>query len=175
MATHVEAAEAAARLAEQLIARGEKVAVVESAAGGRLCDVLSDRPGSSAWLAGGVLAYSNESKRDLVGVPAQTLADAGTVSADVALALAEGARRLFGTAWGIGETGISGPQTGRRSRKPSGLAYVAVVGPDGIARVDEIQTALDDREANKQAFAEAALRLLGRTLGTCSGEGAATG
>lgn len=170
MVTHVEASEAAARLAEQLVARGEKLAVVESAAGGRLCDVLTDRPGSSAWLAGGVLSYSNESKRDIVGVPEQILAEAGTVSGEVALALADGARRLFGTAWGIGETGISGPQAGRRSRKPSGLAYVAVVGPNRIARVEEIQTGLDDRETNKQLFALSALRLLSLVLEAGPGE-----
>lgn len=151
-------------IAGQLIARGEKLAVAESAAGGRLADLLSDRPGSSAWFAGGILAYSNDSKRDVVGVSARTLAQAGTVSAEVARALAEGARRLFGTAWGIGETGIAGPQAGRRSSKPAGLAYVAVVGPNGVDRVAEIRTGQDDRAANKSAFATAALRLLASEL-----------
>lgn len=149
-----------ATIAERLTERGEKLGIAESAAGGRIGDVLSDRPGSSAWLVGGILAYSNESKREVLGVPSDVLTESGTVSPEVARAMAEGVRRLFGTTWGIGETGIAGPQTGRRSTKPAGLAYVAVVGPNGIDRVEEVRTGLNERASNKEAFATAALRLL---------------
>jgi PncC family amidohydrolase len=153
-----------ARIAERLVARGERVAVVESAAGGRTCDLLSERPGSSAWFAGGMVAYANQSKERIAGVPAATIAQSGTVSAETALAMADGARRLFQTEWGVGETGVAGPQTGRRSAKPAGLAYVAVVGPGGQGRVVEVNTRADDRAANKHAFAMAALALLVEAL-----------
>jgi PncC family amidohydrolase len=149
-----------ARIAERLLARGESVAVVESAAGGRICDLLTDRPGSSAWFAGGVVAYSNRGKEMVAGVGSDRLAAAGAVSPEVAKAMAEGARRTFGAAWGIGETGVAGPQAGRRSSKPAGLAHVAVSGPAARQRVRDVRTGLDDRAANKQAFAVAALALL---------------
>jgi nicotinamide mononucleotide (NMN) deamidase PncC len=70
----------------------------------------------------------------------------------------------FGAAWGIGETGIAGPQTGRRSLKPAGLAYLAVQGPTGRERIAEVQTGHDRRVENKQSFALAALRLLAAEL-----------
>jgi PncC family amidohydrolase len=149
-----------ARIAERLIARGESVAVVESAAGGRICDLLTDRPGSSAWFAGGMVAYSNRSKEMVAGVASDVLVKTGTVSPETAQAMAERARRTFGAAWGIGETGIAGPQTGRRSSKPAGLAYVAVSGPAERQRVSHVSTGLDNRGGNKQAFAIAALGLL---------------
>jgi PncC family amidohydrolase len=154
------AVELVAQVAEQLMARRELLAVVESGCGGRICDLLTNRPGSSAWFAGGVVAYSGTSTRDLVGVSAETLREHGAVSRETALGLAEGAIRLFGATWGIGETGIAGPQTGRRSSKPAGLAYLAVAGPDNRRQALEINTGLDDRAANKEAFALAALRLL---------------
>ena len=153
-----------ARIAAQLSARKEKVAVAESGAGGRLSDLSTDRPGSSAWFAGGVVAYSNDSKQHVVGVSEETLDRFGAVSAETAQALAVGACTLFGTAWGIGETGIAGPQTGRRSSKSAGLSFLAIVGPKGRSRVAEVNTGQDGRDENKSAFAIAALRLLAEEL-----------
>lgn len=163
MGESVEALVAA--IAQRLVARGEFLAVAESAAGGRISDALTDRAGCSVWYAGGAVVYSAASKREMTGLSAEALKEHGAVSAETALALAAGARRRFGTAWGIGETGIAGPQTGRRSSKPAGLAYVAVVGPGGIERTAEINTGLDSRPENKQQFAVAALRLLVESLG----------
>ncbi|MGH2352038.1 MAG: CinA family protein, partial [Chloroflexota bacterium] len=68
----------------------------------------------------------------------------------------------LGATWGVAEAGIAGPQTGRRSRKRAGLAYLAVAGP--VAGAREIQTGDDDRSANQRAFATAALTLLDETL-----------
>jgi PncC family amidohydrolase len=149
-----------ARIAEILAARGEVLAVAESSAGGRICDLLTDRPGSSAWFVGGIVVYSGASKRQLAGLSAEVIRQHGAVSVETARGLAEGAIRLFDAAWSIGETGIAGPQTGRRSSKPAGLACLAVVGPDGRGQAIEINTGLDDRAANKEAFAVEALRLL---------------
>jgi PncC family amidohydrolase len=157
-------AELVARIADRLIARGEQVAVAESSAGGRICDLLTDLPGSSSWFAGGMVVYSNASKERIAGLRAEILARYGAVSPETAFALAEGARSWFGCAWGVGETGIAGPQTGRRSAKPAGLGHVAVIGPSGLRRAAEIATGREVRSENKEAFAHAALRLLAQML-----------
>jgi nicotinamide-nucleotide amidase len=153
-----------ALIAERLIQRQETVSVAESSAGGRICDLLTDRAGSSAWFGGGMIAYSNVSKQQVAGITAEALSRSGAVSEETALALAEGARRLFGSTWGIGETGIAGPQTGRRSAKPAGLTYVAVAGPGGFRRAIEVNTGSGARAENKQAFAITALQLLAEEL-----------
>jgi PncC family amidohydrolase len=155
-----EATYLVARIAELLTARGEVVAVAESSAGGRICDLLTDRPGSSAWFVGGIVAYSGASKHQMAGLSAEATRQHGAVSVETARGLAEGAIRLFDAAWGIGETGIAGPQIGRRSSKTAGLACLAVAGPDNQGQAIEINTGLDDRAANKEAFAIEALRLL---------------
>lgn len=159
-----EATTLVARIAELLIQRKETVAVAESAAGGRICDLLTDRPGSSAWFAGGMLAYSNFSKQQVAGLSPETLSHFGVVSPQVAEALADAARRLFGTTWGIGETGIAGPQTGRRSTKPAGLVHLALAGPNNLRRAIEVNTGVDRRADNKWSFAIAALTLLTEEL-----------
>lgn len=148
------------RIAEQLVARQETLAVAESSAGGRICDLLTDRAGSSAWFLGGLIAYSNPSKQQVAGLTAEELARFGAVSGGTARALAAGARRLFGASWGIGETGIAGPRGGRRSRKPAGLSYVAIAGPGDLQLVRVVNTGREERTANKHAFAVAALALL---------------
>lgn len=160
--------DAAARVAEALLARGETLAVAESATGGLIASLLTDVAGASTWLRGGLVPYTNQAKLHVLGVPAETLTRHGAVSAETALSMAQGAARLFEATWGLGETGIAGPQTGRRSSKPAGLTYIAVAGmPNGqpIERVERLL--LDhpgDRTAVKRAFAEAALALLLDTL-----------
>lgn len=156
-------AELAATLASLLGRRGETLAIAEASAGGRASSLLTAIPGSSAWFVGGVVAYSNSAKTRLLGVSPEELATAGAVSPEGALALARGARAVLGASWGAAETGIAGPRSGRRSAKPPGLAYVAVVGEvDGhrVERVREVETGLDDRAANQAAFAEALVKLV---------------
>ncbi len=131
------------------------MAAGEGACGGELAALLSRRLGRR--FVGGVVAYSNPAKVELLGVPPELIA-AGAVSPEVALAMARGARRRFGADWGVAETGIAGPQAGRRSPKPAGLAYVAVAGP--VERVLEVRTGSGRRAANRRAFARAALSLL---------------
>jgi PncC family amidohydrolase len=161
---NASAAELTARLATLLVARGEKVGVVESGAGGRIGDLLTDRPGSSAWFSGSLIAYSNASKVDLAAVPADIISRFGAVSSGAAMAFAEAAAARFASAWGLGETGIAGPQTGRRSVKSAGLVHLAVTGPHGSRAIRDLITHHDDRAANKQDFALAALRLLTETI-----------
>ena len=109
---------------------GHKVAVAESCTGGMMSARLTDRAGSSAYFAGGVVAYSNEAKIEIVGVEPELIERFGAVSTEVAEALAVGAVERFGADIGIGITGIAGPDGGTEE-KPVGLVCFSVVGPDG--------------------------------------------
>ena len=110
--------------------RGQTVATAESCTGGLVAQRITDVAGSSAVFLGGVVAYSNAAKTDLVAVPETMLNEFGAVSAEVAQALAEGARNRFGADYGIGVTGIAGPDGGT-AEKPVGLVYLAVAYPGG--------------------------------------------
>ncbi len=109
---------------------GHTVAVAESCTGGLLAARLTDRPGSSAYFAGGVVVYSNEAKAALADVPAELIERVGAVSIEVAEALADGARARFGADLGVGITGIAGPGGGTEE-KPVGTVCFSVRGPDG--------------------------------------------
>ena len=109
------------------------IAVAESCTGGLLAARLTDRPGSSATMLGGVVVYSNEAKVALADVDPALLARVGAVSPEVADALADGAVARFAADVGVGVTGIAGPDGGT-PEKPVGRVYVSVVGADG-ARV----------------------------------------
>jgi competence/damage-inducible protein CinA-like protein len=110
--------------------RGLTVATAESCTGGLLAARLTERPGSSAWVLGGVTAYANSAKEQLLDVPAEVLAEYGAVSPEVAVALAEGARARFGADIGVGITGVAGPGGGTPD-KPVGTVHICVAGPDG--------------------------------------------
>ncbi|MGR7024641.1 competence/damage-inducible protein A [Geodermatophilus sp. URMC 62] len=110
--------------------QGLTIATAESCTGGLLVARLIARPGSSAWVLGGITSYANSAKEQLVGVPGEVLAEFGAVSPQVALALAEGARARFGTDVGVGITGIAGPGGGTPD-KPVGTVHLCVLGPAG--------------------------------------------
>jgi len=110
--------------------RGLTVATAESCTGGLLAARLTERPGSSAWVLGGVTAYANSAKEQLLDVPGTVLAEHGAVSPEVAAALAEGARASFGADVGVGITGVAGPGGGT-AEKPVGTVHLCVAGPDG--------------------------------------------
>jgi nicotinamide-nucleotide amidase len=109
---------------------GLTVATAESCTGGLLAARLTARPGSSAWVLGGVTAYADSAKEELLGVPGPVLAAHGAVSPEVAAALAEGARARFGADVGVGITGIAGPDGGTPG-KPVGTVHLHAVGPEG--------------------------------------------
>ena len=113
-----------------LKAKAQTVSTAESCTGGLVAQRITDVAGSSAMFLGGVVSYSNESKTDLVAVPAEMIASFGAVSPEVAQALAEGARTRFGTTYGIGVTGIAGPDGGT-PEKPVGTVWLAVAYPGG--------------------------------------------
>lgn len=135
-------------VAGALVERGLTVATAESCTGGLLAARLTARAGSSAYVLGGVTAYADAAKRDLLGVPAGLLAAHGAVSAEVAGALADGARERFGADVGVGITGIAGPGGGT-AEKPVGTVHLCVAGPDGresrALRLPGSRTAVRDR------------------------------
>lgn len=113
-----------------LRARGLRLAVAESCTAGLLAARIVNVPGASDVFRGGVVAYDDAVKRDVLGVPAELLARVGAVSADVAAAMAEGARRTIGADVGIAVTGIAGPGGGS-DEKPVGLVHLHAVAPGG--------------------------------------------
>jgi nicotinamide-nucleotide amidase len=93
-----------------LVDRAETVAAAESLTAGLFCAGLATVPGASATLRGGVVVYATDLKTELAGVPADLLAAHGPVSPQTAAALAEGVRERCGATWGIGLTGVAGPE-----------------------------------------------------------------
>jgi nicotinamide-nucleotide amidase len=142
--------------------RGWTVAVGESCTGGLLTARLTAPAGSSGRVLGGVAAYANSAKEQLLAVPAETLAAGGAVSPEVATALAEGARRRFGADVGVGVTGIAGPGGGSLD-KPVGTVHLAVVGPDGAA-AGKSAAVRGSREAVRLRSTTLAVHLLRQVL-----------
>ena len=144
-----------------LTARNLTLALAESCTGGLACHRLTEIPGSSAYLLGGVVAYAYEAKERLLGVRHTTLYDCGAVSAETALEMARGARRALGADIGLSITGIAGP-TGGTPDKPVGLVYIAL--STRAKERHERHVWESDRSGNKAQSAEAALDLLRRYL-----------
>ena len=115
-----------------LLARGATVACAESCTGGLLTSTLTDVSGSSVYVKGAVVSYSDEAKERLAGVRAETLAEHGAVSAETAREMAEGVREKIGADFAISITGFAGPDTGL-TEQPTGLVYIAVAGSHGTA------------------------------------------
>jgi nicotinamide-nucleotide amidase len=108
--------------------KGRTIATAESCTGGLLAARLTDRAGSSAYVRGAIVAYSDDVKVSQAGVSAELIERHGAVSAEIAQALAEGARERLATDLGVGVTGIAGPDGGSEE-KPVGLVWLTVAGP----------------------------------------------
>lgn len=111
--------------------RGYSLATAESCTGGLLAGRITEVPGSSEYFLEGVVTYSNEAKMRMLGVPAEMLEEHGAVSEPVACAMAAGVRKLAGSTFGIGVTGIAGP-SGGTEEKPVGLVYIALADEDTV-------------------------------------------
>ena len=151
------------KIAELLASRGETVSVAEADTCGLIGYMLSTVPGSSRFFPGGVIAYTGGLKQKILGVPDELYETKGSVSPEMAKAMASGVRNLTGTDYGISVTGVAGP-TGGRSGLPIGTFYVGLAGPGDVEVAERIHTDAGDRDGNKRQAAQATLDLLGRSL-----------
>jgi len=119
------------KLGAALVRRDLTVALAESCTGGMVMKYLSDVPGSSRYLLGGVVSYSDALKINLLGVPGEIIREYGAVSEPTARLMAAGVRKITGAALGLGVTGIAGPG-GATETKPVGLVYIAVAGAESV-------------------------------------------
>ncbi|HSS60082.1 MAG TPA: CDP-diacylglycerol--glycerol-3-phosphate 3-phosphatidyltransferase [Candidatus Limnocylindrales bacterium] len=147
----------AEQLGEVLRGSGLTVSVAESVTGGMIGSLITDQPGSSEYFAGGVIAYSNDVKRELLGVPADLFESVGAVSSEVAVAMAKGVRARLGTRLAVATTGIAGPGAGGTA-KPVGLTYIAV--ESEVHQSWREFTFSGDRAAIRHQTAVEALRML---------------
>lgn len=147
-----EPAEALARRALEVLAeRGESLATAESLTGGLLSATLTDVPGASRSLVGGVVSYATRIKESLLGVPATVVAEHGVVSGECAEAMALGVRARLRTTWGLATTGVAGPDV--QEGKPVGEVWIAVAGPSGAA-VRRLALSGDRRTIREQSCRE---------------------
>ncbi|MCL4238273.1 MAG: nicotinamide-nucleotide amidohydrolase family protein [Anaerolineae bacterium] len=146
-----------AQAGARLQARGLTLSVAESSTGGLIAERLTDISGSSAYMIGGVMAYADSVKAQLLGVRDELLRAHGAVSAPVAQQMAEGIRTLLKTDLAISTTGITGP-TGGTATKPVGLHFIGLSAAEG-AWVRRYVFA-GDRRSVRHAAADAALQLL---------------
>ncbi len=155
--TDEELLELAQQVGASCRAAGLSLATAESCTGGLVAHLITEIPGSSTYFQGGLVTYADEVKMALVSVPETVLAAHGAVSAQVAVAMAEGARRRLGVDVAVAVTGVAGPDGGTEA-KPVGLTYVAVADAAG----DEVRKHQwdMDRTGNKRASAAAALSLV---------------
>ena len=117
-------------LADMLKQRGETLSVAESCTGGAVSARFTAMPGASDYFVGSVVSYSNDVKIRVLGVDAETLAEYGAVSEQVAIQMAEGVRRLTGSTYALSTTGVAGPDGGT-PEKPVGTVWMAVATPEG--------------------------------------------
>lgn len=146
----------AREVGERLLARGEALATAESCTGGLIASVLTDIPGSSAWFERGIVSYSNAAKEQLLGVPEDTLAAHGAVSAATAVAMADGLLARAPVHWTLAVTGIAGPAGGTPD-KPVGTVWIAWAGQGIASGATRFQFA-GNRAAVRSASARAALQ-----------------
>lgn len=144
-----------ARVGAALNARGWTVCAAESCTGGLVMHLLTNIAGSSAYVLGGVVSYSNEMKQKLLGVREATLIAYGAVSEQTAAEMVEGVRGVFDADVAVSITGIAGPGGGT-AEKPVGLTYIGLM-LRGQAPQVRRHVWQGDREAVKRASAEAAL------------------
>jgi len=144
--------------------RAVSIATAESATAGRIADQLTGAPGASDYFLGGIVAYSNDAKMQLLGVSQSTLDQVGAVSALVACEMADGGRAALGATVCVSDTGIAGPG-GATANKPVGLFFVGIATAEG-STARELRFN-GDRTSNKEAAARACLTLLRDYLLQC--------
>jgi len=149
--------EISAPLAAALIQRKQTVAVAESSTGGLISASLLAVPGASAYYLGGTVIYTARSRKQVLGVTPEDVANLEPLTEAMALSFAQVARRQLNSTWAVAELGIAGPTPARYGHAP-GLSVIAISGP--IERAKIINTGSNDREQNMWAFTAAAIELL---------------
>lgn len=148
-------------LGRLLTERGLTVAVAESCTGGHVLNRLTDIPGSSAYVVGGVIAYANTVKEHQLGVSSQAIEEEGAVSETVVLQMAEGVRTYLEADIGLATTGIAGP-SGGTPEKPVGTVWIAYADADGSTAM--LLRLTHDREMNKELSSTGVLELARRQV-----------
>ena len=149
-------------IAAKLTEAGKTVSVAEACTCGLVGYLLGAVPGSSRYFPGGVIAYTGGLKESVLGVPDDIAPAHGTVSREMAIAMARGVRELTGTDYAVATTGVTGPAPGR-SGLPIGAFWIGLSVKDGEDTALEVH--IDgDRDATKRGAAQAALDLLGTVL-----------
>ena len=156
-----ELIDAALAVAETLKARKQTLAVAESSSGGLISAALLAVPGASAYFLGGAVVYTAKARMSLLNLPREAVAGMRSSSEPYAMLLARTARENFGATWGLSETGAAGP-TGNPYGDAAGHSCLGVSGP--VEMGFTLETGNDDRAANMDAFAIAALKLLAGAL-----------
>jgi PncC family amidohydrolase len=149
-------------VAQLLMAQDKTVSVAEACTCGLVGYLLGTVPGASRFFPGGVIAYTGGLKQSVLGVPDELYNTKGSVSREMAIAMARGVRELTNTDFGISTTGVTGPAAGR-SGLPIGTFFVGLSMKDGDDLAVEIRVS-GDRDENKRGAAYAAIDLLGRHL-----------
>jgi len=152
----------AEKIAPLLKERRQTVSVAESTTGGLISAALLSVPGASVYFVGGGIVYTGPARRAILDLPDSAFAGIRSVTEELALVIARGARSRFSTTWSISEVGASGP-TGNRYGDAAGHSCIAVAGP--VERAITLETGSPDRRANMRTFAAAALNLLLQCLG----------
>ena len=149
-------------LVGELVSAGRTVATAESCTGGWIAKALTDVPGSSACFGYGVVSYSNEAKKSMLGVRTKTLARHGAVSEAVVLEMVAGVRSSSGADFAVAVSGVAGPDGGTEE-KPVGTVWFAFAGPDGEV-VPEIRHLDGDRDSVRRQTVVYALQKLREML-----------
>ncbi len=149
-------------LVAKQLSDGSTVATAESCTGGLLAARLTERPGASAYVLGGLVVYDDDAKVRLAGVDPAVIAAHGAVSTEVAVALADGARMRLDAALGVGITGVAGPDGGTAA-KPVGRVCLSVSGP-GEMRLTRSVDLPGDRLAVRDRSVTVAMHMLHRVL-----------
>jgi len=150
-------------IATQLTARRETIAIAESSTGGLISAALLAVPGASAYFLGGAVIYTAAARAALIDITADDMKSLGLrpSTEPYALLLATRVRERHGAAWGLGETGATGP-SGNRYGDKAGHTCIAIAGTD--QRSVTIETGDADRQANMRAFAKHALEMLAQAI-----------
>ena len=131
--------------------------VAESCTGGNIAHAFTSNPGSSSYFKGGIIAYSNESKINILGIDPDLIKDKGAVSREVVEAMALAANRILNTSFAIATSGIAGPDGGT-PEKPIGTVWIAVASPNSI--VSKVYSFASNRERNIIRSSQTALNML---------------